>query len=128
MSALRIGLFGRGRLGSAITAEATDPLVWTVDMGETPSGPADVAIDASVAEAVAGHLDWALATGTDLVIGATGWSLPDLEQRVAGRIGVLAASNFSLTVALMARLATVLGRYAALDPARDPYQIGRAHV
>ena len=57
MSALRIGLFGRGRLGSAITAEATEPLAWTVDMGETPSGPADVAIDASVAEAVAGHLD-----------------------------------------------------------------------
>lgn len=127
MSGLRIGLFGRGRLGSAITAEATEPLAWTVDMGETPSGPADVAIDASVAEAVAGHLDWALATGTDLVIGATGWSLPDLERRVAGRIGVLAASNFSLTVALMARLATVMGRYAALDPARDPYLLEHHH-
>jgi len=49
----------------------------------------DVAIDASVAGAVEAHLDWALATGTDLVIGATGWELPGLEARVAGRIGVL---------------------------------------
>ena len=122
-----IGLFGRGRLGTAIAAEAGGALLWTVDMGESPSAPVDVAIDASVAEAVEAHLAWALETGTDLVIGATGWSLPDLEQRVAGRIGVLAASNFSLTVALMARLSTVLGRYAALDPSRDPYLLEHHH-
>jgi 4-hydroxy-tetrahydrodipicolinate reductase len=87
----------------------------------------DVAIDASVAEAVPGHLAWALETGTALVIGATGWSIPDLEARVAGRIGVLTASNFSLTVALMARMATVMGRFAALDPARDPFLEERHH-
>ena len=127
MSAPRIGLFGRGRLGSAIAAEAGDSIVWTVDMGESPSATVDVAIDASVAEAVEAHLAWALATGTDLVIGATGWRLPGLEARVAGRIGVLAASNFSLTVALMARLSMVLGRYAALDPNRDPYLLEHHH-
>jgi 4-hydroxy-tetrahydrodipicolinate reductase len=127
VSASRIGIFGRGRLGSAIAAEAGDAICWHVDQGEAPTGPADVVIDASVAEAVSEHLDWALETGTDLVIGATGWSLPDLETRVAGRIGVLTASNFSLTVALMARLATVLGRFAALDPARDPYLVEHHH-
>ena len=98
-----------------------------MDVGESPTGPVEVVIDASVAEAVEEHLAWALETGTDLVIGATGWVLPDLETRVADRIGVLASSNFSLTVALMARLATVLGRFAALDPARDPYLLEHHH-
>jgi 4-hydroxy-tetrahydrodipicolinate reductase len=91
------------------------------------STPVDVAIDASVAEAVEAHLTWALETNTDLVIGATGWTIPGLESRVAGRIGVLVASNFSLSVALMARFATVLGRFAALDPARDPYLVEHHH-
>jgi 4-hydroxy-tetrahydrodipicolinate reductase len=127
MTALRIGLFGRGRLGSAIAAEAGDGLSWQVDMGESPSGPVDVVIDASVAEAVEEHLAWALATGTDLVIGATGWTMPDLKARVGDRIGVLVSSNFSLTVALMARLSMVLGRFAALDPARDPYVLEHHH-
>jgi 4-hydroxy-tetrahydrodipicolinate reductase len=127
MTGPRIGIFGRGRLGLAIAAEAGAAVAWQVDQGEYPSGPVDVVIDASVAEAVEAHLDWALATGTDLVIGATGWSMPDLEARVGGRIGVLTASNFSLTVALMARLATVLGRFAALDPARDPYLVEHHH-
>jgi 4-hydroxy-tetrahydrodipicolinate reductase len=125
VTGLRIGLFGRGRLGSAIAAEAA--LAWQVDRGESPTGPVDVAIDASVAEAVEAHLAWALETGTDLVIGATGWAIPDLAARVDGRIGVLTASNFSLTVALMARLSTVIGRFAALDPARDPYLVEHHH-
>ncbi|WP_243295227.1 4-hydroxy-tetrahydrodipicolinate reductase [Geothrix mesophila] len=127
---LRLGLFGKGRLGSAIAAEAGQALAWHVGRGETPdvgAGVANVVIDASVAEAVAAHLAWALETGTDLVIGTTGWSMPDLEIRVAGRIGVLTASNFSLAVALMARMATVLGRFAALDPARDPYLVEHHH-
>ena len=124
---LRIGVFGRGRLGSAIAAEAGTALAWHVDKGEAPGASVDVAIDASVAEAVEEHLTWALATGTDLVIGATGWALPGLEARVAGGIGVLTSSNFSLTVALMARLATVMGRFAALDPQRDPYLLEQPH-
>jgi 4-hydroxy-tetrahydrodipicolinate reductase len=123
----RIGLFGRGRLGAAIAAEAGHALSWQVDKGETPTVAVDVAIDASVAEAVREHLAWALATGTDLVIGATGWTMPELEEQVAGRIGVLVATNFSLTVALMARFATVMGRFAALDPGRDPYLLEHHH-
>jgi 4-hydroxy-tetrahydrodipicolinate reductase len=127
VTAPRLGLFGKGRLGSAIAAEAGEALAWQVDREGRPTGPVAVAIDASVAEAVEAHLAWALETGTDLVIGTTGWSVPDLEDRVAGRIGVLAASNFSLSVALMARFATVLGRFAALDPARDPFLMERHH-
>ncbi len=127
MRALRIGLFGRGRLGSAIATEAGTALSWQAGRIDTPSAPVDVAIDASVAGALEPHLAWALETSTDLVIGTTGWIMPDLESRVAGRIGVLTASNFSLTVALMARLSLVMGRFAALDPARDPYLVEHHH-
>lgn len=127
MTLLRIGIFGRGRLGSAIAAEAGEALAWQAGRVGAPDRSVDVAIDASAAAAVEGHLAWALETGTDLVIGATGWSLPDLEAHVAGRIGVLAASNFSVSVALMARFATVLGRFAAQDPTRDPYLVERHH-
>jgi 4-hydroxy-tetrahydrodipicolinate reductase len=127
VSDLRLGLFGRGRLGSAIALEAGCDLAWQVGRSEAPPSPVAVAIDASAAEALEAHLAWALETGTDLVIGTTGWTLPDLEARVGGRIGVLAASNFSVSVALMARFATVLGRFAALDPARDPFLVERHH-
>jgi 4-hydroxy-tetrahydrodipicolinate reductase len=122
-----LGLFGHGRLAAAIAAEAGDALLWQAGRSEPTGAPVDVAIDASVAEAVEGHLHWALETGTDLVIGATGWTIPDLEVRVAGRIGVLVASNFSLSVALMTRLTVVLGRFAALDPVRDPYVLEHHH-
>jgi 4-hydroxy-tetrahydrodipicolinate reductase len=128
---MRVGIFGRGKLGSALAQElaATEDLelAWHIDLGEAPAGPVELAFDASIAGAVAEHLDWALETGTDLVIGTTGWSIPDLEARVGRRIGVLAAPNFSLAVALMARLALVLGRFAALDPDLDPFLTEHHH-
>ena len=128
---MRIGIFGSGRLGSAIAAEARAcpemELVWHLDQPGTPPPGAGLAIDASTAAAVPAHLDWALATGTDLVIGVTGWALPDLEARIQGRIAVLTSPNFSLAVALMARLSQVLGRFAALDPELDPYVTDHHH-
>jgi 4-hydroxy-tetrahydrodipicolinate reductase len=86
-----------------------------------------VAIEASVAGAVEQRLAWALGSGTNLIIGTTGWEIPDLAELVGDRIGVLTATNFSLTVALMARFATVAGRYAQLDSSRDPYVFERHH-
>lgn len=128
---MRVGLFGRGRLGSAILAAARRAedleITWAVERGESPSLPVEVAIDASEAGAVESHLSWALETGTALVIGTTGWEMPELDARVRGRIGVLSSANFSLTVALMARFARVLGRYAQLDADRDPYVLEHHH-
>ena len=128
---MRLGLFGRGRLGTAILAAAQRQedlqIAWSIDLGEAPSGPVDVAIEASAAAAVEAHLAWALETGTDLVVGTTGWEIAALPARVQDRIGLLTASNFSLTVALMARLALVVGRYAQLDPARDPFIFEHHH-
>lgn len=119
---MRLGIFGNGRLGSAIAEVAADrgmEPVWVVGRHQAPPEAVDVAIDASVAAAVPHHLDWALDEGVSLVIGVTGWQMPDLEARVDDRIGVLVAPNFSLAVALMVRLSEVLGRFAALDDQLD---------
>lgn len=127
---MRVGLFGRGRLATAIAQTASaqgHTVAWQLGRGEMPSDPVDLALDASAAAAVADHLAWALETGTDLVIGTTGWVLPDLEARVGDRIGVLTAPNFSLGVALQRRLAYVLARFAALSPERDPFLEERHH-
>jgi 4-hydroxy-tetrahydrodipicolinate reductase len=128
---MKVAIFGRGRLGSAIAQEvaaASDmELAWHIDKDEPVPGGVDLAFDASFADAVPEHLAWALETGTDLVIGVTGWTLPDLEARVGNRIAVLTSPNFSLAVALMARLSLVLGRFAALDPDLDPYVSDHHH-
>lgn len=121
--ALRVGLFGAGRLGRAIAAQLGDRLVWQVTRTAPPATVVDVAIEAASGAAVPARLDWALATGTPLVIGSTGWDLPDLATRVGDRIGVVVAPNFSLGVALLRRFALVLGRFAARDAELDPYVI-----
>ncbi len=119
---MRIGIFGRGRLGSAIAQRLGGELAWQVAR-ETPPGPADVAIEASSGATVPARLDWALTSRTPLVIGSTGWELPDLAARVGQRLGVVVAPNFSLGVALLRRLALVLARFCARDERLDPYLI-----
>lgn len=125
---MKIGVFGRGRLGREIAELAGPHLAWVLGKGEHPPGPVDVAIEASHAEVVPIHLDWALGHGADFLIGATGWAIPDLPDRVGHRIGVVVAPNFSLTVALYARLSLILARFAALDEERDPYLIEHHHA
>lgn len=117
----RIGLFGKGRLGAAIAARAGDRIAWQVSREAPPRVPVDVAIEASSGTAVPARLEWALEHRTPLVIGSTGWSLPDLAARVGDRTGVLVAPNFSLTVALLRRFSLALARFAAADEARDLY-------
>lgn len=123
MTALRIGLFGKGRLGAAIAARAGERVAWQVTREAPPPEHVDVAIEASSGAAVPARLLWALATRTPLVIGSTGWNMPDLRERVGRQIGVVTAPNFSLGVALVRRFALVMARFCELDPARDPYLI-----
>ena len=125
---MRIGLFGRGRLGSAIATRGGDRLAWQLGRNDAPPSQVDVAIDASAGDAAEAHLEWALETGTDLVIGTTGWSIPDLEDRVGQRIGLVVAPNFSISIALYARLSLVMARFAALDRGRDPYIVEHHHA
>ncbi len=120
---LRVGIFGRGRLGSAVLENAKDAkgltVAWALGRGYAPRSPVDVVLDASHADAVRDHVEWAVRTGSDLVIGTSGWSIPDLADLVGDRIGVLTAPNFSLAAALMRRLALVLARFAASYPEAD---------
>jgi len=132
-AALNVGIFGRGRLGSAVAALiGRTPglgLAWTVGRGESPGQGADVALDASAAGAVGVHLAWAIATGTPLVVGTTGWDrslIERLDQASLG-IGVMVAPNFSLAVAFMRRAALALGRLAALEPDADLSIMERHH-
>jgi 4-hydroxy-tetrahydrodipicolinate reductase len=124
---MRLGLFGRGRLGSAIAQEAGDALAWQVGRTGSADSPVDVAIDASIADAVEAHLEWAIAAKTNLVIGVTGWRIPKLREHIGDQIGALVASNFSLTVALMERFSLIMGRFAQLDPNRDLYLMEHHH-
>ena len=118
---MRIGIFGRGKMGAAVAAlaakESDIELAWTVDVGEKPSGAADAVLDASAAGAICEHLDWALETGTNFVVATTGWEDSVLERlkSASGRIGVMISPNFSLSVAFARRAALALGRFAALD-------------
>ncbi len=125
---MRVGIFGKGRLGSAIATCAGSDLAWCIGRGESPSGPVDVGIDASSGSAVAEHLDWCLEQGADFLIGTTGWEIPDLMERVGQRIGVINAPNFSLTVALYARLSLVLARFASQDESKDPFLVEHHHA
>lgn len=131
---MRIGIFGRGRLALAVVkaAEAAGAQVlWTLGRGEEPPAEPrpDAALEASAAAAVEGRLRWALKAGVPLVIGTTGWEA-GLVERVAGAsppIGIMVAPNFSLGMAMTRRLATVLGRYAALEQAADLSVYERHH-
>jgi len=134
---MRVGIFGRGRLGSAVAAlVAAEPgmeLVFCIGREGRPEGRVDVALDASVASAVPGHLEWARREAVDLVIGATGWNreVLALPAGVAigenADIGILTAANFSLAVAFMRRAALALGRFAALDADADLAVVERHH-
>lgn len=143
---MRIGIFGRGRLGKAVAARieaeaqrlsAQDPqgsrtlsvpqLSWIIDMGESPGSPVDIAFDASAAGAVREHVEWALETGTSLVIGTTGWKIDDLSALIGDRIGLFVSPNFSLGVALVARLSTALAAYSALVPGAELALIEKHH-
>ncbi len=121
MTVPHIGLFGAGRLGSALAAGLGDQVRWQVTREEPPQVEVDVAVEVSGPDAVERRLDWAMEHRVPLVIGSTGWRIDDLHARVGERIGVVVAPNFSLSVALLARLAAVLGRFAGADPTRDPY-------
>ena len=118
---MRIGIFGRGKLGSAVAAfaakESDLELAWIIDVGEQPGIKVDAVLDASAAAAIPSHIEWALETGTNFVLAATGWdaSVGEKLKAASARIGVLTSPNFSLSVAFMRRAALAMGRFAALD-------------
>jgi 4-hydroxy-tetrahydrodipicolinate reductase len=126
---LRLLLVGYGRMGKLVERLAADqgfdvvgPLDDTNNIGASgiASAPqADVAIEFSVPEAVSENLPKLAARGIDVVIGTTGWHEHEEQmRRVASDagVGVVAASNFSLGVALFQTLTEQAARMFAAHP------------
>ncbi|HTL02057.1 MAG TPA: dihydrodipicolinate reductase C-terminal domain-containing protein [Vicinamibacterales bacterium] len=115
---MRLLLVGYGKMGRIVEAlsgnygfEVVGRLDDTNNIGGVgiPSAPdADVAVDFSVPSAVAENLPKLAARRMNVVIGTTGWHEHEASMRQVAEdagIGVVAASNFSLGVALFRNLA-----------------------
>lgn len=131
---MKIGVFGKGRLGTAVASLAAKEegieVAWIIDKGEKPAGKVEAVLDASAAQAVGEHIEWALEMGTNIVIGATGWDDSALAtlRRPDLRIGALVSPNFSLSVAFMRRAALALGRFAAIEGGSSLAILERHHA
>jgi 4-hydroxy-tetrahydrodipicolinate reductase len=106
---MRVLLVGHGRMGQLVETLAAEyeavvaGVVTSRDaaraLAERDFGPVDVAIDFTVADAVARNLPLLARRGVNVVVGTTGWAAHEKEMRetVADTgIGVLVAANFSL--------------------------------
>jgi 4-hydroxy-tetrahydrodipicolinate reductase len=135
MHQTRISILGDGHLGWAIAAAASDQGLRTPVLGR-PAGAqhdaasfdgTDVVVDATVGLAVAGNVAAALDAGVRrLVIATTGWhgerDAVEAAIRAAGASAV-ASSNFSLGVALFARLFEVAADMFGAVEGFDPYLV-----
>jgi len=130
---MRIGILGRGKLAAAFEAavqsyNASGPaealeVAWSIGRDTLPPSPVEAALDASSGQAVKGHIEWALGSGTALAIGATGWDSGlldglDSKCRAAGT-AIMTAPNFSLGIALCRVFALALGGYSKLMPGAE---------
>jgi 4-hydroxy-tetrahydrodipicolinate reductase len=126
---MRLLLVGYGKMGRLVERLSPDfgfEVVGHLDDtnnlggGGIPSAPdADVAVDFSVPSAVAENLPMLAARRMNIVIGTTGWQQHEAQmRRVAAdaHIGVVAASNFSLGVALFQSLAEQAAKMFAPYP------------
>jgi 4-hydroxy-tetrahydrodipicolinate reductase len=126
---MRLLLVGHGRMGTLVEALAPEygctiaGVVTSRDarmaLADADFGPVDVAIDFTVANAVADNLPLLAQRVVNVVIGTTGWSAHEAAMReVVARagIGVLAAANFSLGMNLFQMLVEdAARRFAAHD-------------
>lgn len=135
MQQQRITILGDGHLGWAVAAAASDRGLRTPVLGRPPGARhdavsfdrTDLVVDATVAPAVAGNVRAALDAGVRrFVIATTGWSddreTVDAALRAAGASAV-AASNFSLGVALFGRLVEVATELFGAVDGFDPYLV-----
>jgi 4-hydroxy-tetrahydrodipicolinate reductase len=130
---LRLLLVGYGRMGRIVDTlseaygfEVVGRLDETNNAGGTGLAamsltPADVAIDFSIADAFVENFPRLASLGMSVVAGTTGWNAEETRLRAVAAdagIGVVAAPNFSVGVALFQALVTSSGR---LFGARDDY-------
>jgi 4-hydroxy-tetrahydrodipicolinate reductase len=108
---MRVLLLGHGRMGRLVESLASDygaTIAGVIDEHSgrdaiANSGDADVAIDFTLADAVAKNLPQLAARKINVVIGTTGWQSHEASMRQVAEkagLGVLAASNFSLGMSI----------------------------
>ncbi len=129
--ALRVVLVGHGRMGQIVESmcpsyhcQVVGWLDDTNNIGGSGVRPdawpgADVAIDFSIAPAFVENFPRLAALGVDVVVGTTGWQSHEQGFReVAARtgIGVVAAPNFSVGVALFEAIAGYAARLFSDQP------------
>jgi 4-hydroxy-tetrahydrodipicolinate reductase len=88
----------------------------------------DVVIDFTTPEAALHNMRACLATGAKMVIGTTGWyeKLADMRSLAERKqAGLLYGTNFSISVQVMLRMATMMGR--ALKDAGYEFSIEETH-
>jgi 4-hydroxy-tetrahydrodipicolinate reductase len=106
---MRVLLVGHGRMGQLVETLAPEygaviaGVVTSRDaeraLAESDFGPVDVAIDFTLADAVARNLPRLARRGVNVVVGTTGWAAHEKQMRetvAETGIGVLVAANFSL--------------------------------
>jgi 4-hydroxy-tetrahydrodipicolinate reductase len=130
-----MAILGDGYLGWAVAAAASERGQRTPVVGRPPGrrhhattfDGVSLVIDATVGAAVAGNVEAALDAGVRrFVIATTGWSddreAVDAAIRDTGATAV-AASNFSLGVALFSRLVAVAAELFGATEGFDPYLV-----
>jgi 4-hydroxy-tetrahydrodipicolinate reductase len=101
MNLLIVGYGKMGRLIDALAAEQGIEVAGRIDEGRDEWRPADVAIDFTTADALAGNFSRYLEMKMPVVIGTTGWSAQApayREQAERAGLGVVASANFSIGV------------------------------
>lgn len=124
----RLALIGYGRMGKLVEQLAPEhgfEVALRLDEENNPGGSGitaeafrgiDVAIDFSVAGAVAGNAERLAALGVPVVVGTTGWldDLPRVREAVERHgAGLLHGANFSIGVQVFYRLAEAAARLLA---------------
>jgi 4-hydroxy-tetrahydrodipicolinate reductase len=101
---MKILIVGYGKMGRLIDELATAQgveVTGRVDVGRDEWAPADVAVDFSTAEALLDNFTRYVTLRMPVVIGTTGWNTHAdrlRDQAARGRLGVVAAANFSIGV------------------------------
>jgi 4-hydroxy-tetrahydrodipicolinate reductase len=137
---LRLAVLGVGRLGREIVALAADRGVdFVCTFGrDTPASPellalnrVDVAIDVSVASAVAQNIAACLAVNIPCVVGVTGWQHDEAAVRHSVSVkngGVLVAPNFSVGAVLFSALVADAAKRFSATLGFDMHLIETHHV
>jgi 4-hydroxy-tetrahydrodipicolinate reductase len=137
---MRVLLVGHGRMGRLVETLAPEydaviaGVVTSRDaermLADRDFGPVDVAIDFTLADAVARNLPLLARRGVNVVVGTTGWAAHEKQMRetvAETGIGVLVAANFSLGMNIFQLVVEEAARRFAKHPSFGAWIHERHH-